>query len=61
MLTFRSTGSSSSEQRGANALNVSFETLYGGQLTLSTQLTILNYPVILSTYAAPHATDSLFI
>ena len=61
MLTFRSTGSSSSERRRANALNVSFETLYGGQFTLSTQLTILNYPVILSTEAAPHATDSLFI
>ena len=31
-----------------NARNVSFETLYGGQFTLSTQLTILYYPVILS-------------
>ena len=31
-----------------NARNVSFETLYGGQFTLLTQLIILNYPVILS-------------
>ena len=34
--------------RRANARNVSFETLYGGQFTLSTQLIILNYPVIIS-------------
>ena len=32
----------------AKARNVSFKTLYGGQFTLSTQLIILNYPVILS-------------
>ena len=31
-----------------NARKVSFETLYIGQLTLSTQLIILNYPVLLS-------------
>ena len=31
-----------------NARNVCFETLYGGQFTLLTQLIILNYPVILS-------------
>ena len=34
--------------RRANARNVSFLTLYGGQYTLSTQLIILNYPAILS-------------
>ena len=38
----------SSERRRANARNVSFKTLYVGQFTLSTQLIILNYPVILS-------------
>ena len=32
-----------SEWRRANARNVSFKTLYGGQFTLSTQLIILNY------------------
>ena len=32
----------------ANAQNVSFKTLYGGQFTLSTQLITLNYSVILS-------------
>ena len=32
----------------ANALNASFETLYGGQFTLLTQLIIPNYSVILS-------------
>ena len=32
----------------ANALNVSFKTLYGFQSTLLTQLLKLNYPVILS-------------
>ena len=32
----------------ANARNVSFGTLYGGQFTFSTQLIILNYPDILS-------------
>ena len=31
--------------RRANARNASFETLHGGQFTLSTQLIILNYPV----------------
>ena len=34
--------------RSAYAQTVIFETLYGGQFTISTQLTILNYPVILS-------------
>ena len=34
--------------RRANARNVSFETFYGGQFRLSTQLIILNYPIILS-------------
>ena len=34
--------------RRANARNFSFETLHGGQFTLSTQLIILNYPVIFS-------------
>ena len=33
--------------RRANARNVSLETLNGGQFTFSTQLIILNYPVIL--------------
>ena len=32
----------------ANTRNVSFEILYGGQFTLSIQLIVLNYPVILS-------------
>ena len=32
----------------ANVRNVNFETLYSGQFTLSTQLIIQNYPVILS-------------
>ena len=32
----------------AKTQNVSFETLYGGQLVLLTRLIILNYPVILS-------------
>ena len=32
----------------SNARNVSFETLYGGKFTLSTQLIILNHPVLLS-------------
>ena len=34
--------------RRADARNFSFETLHGGQFTLSTQLIILNYPVIFS-------------
>ena len=34
--------------RKANARNFSFETIYGGQFSSSTQLIILNYPVILS-------------
>ena len=34
--------------RSAYAQTVIFETLYGGQFTISTQLIILNYPVILS-------------
>ena len=34
--------------RRASARNVSFETFYGGQFRLSTQLIILNYPIILS-------------
>ena len=33
--------------RRANARNVGVETLYGGQFTLSTQLVILTYPVVL--------------
>ena len=33
--------------RRVNVRNVSFKTLYGGQFTLSTQLIIQNYPVIL--------------
>ena len=41
-------GPSFSLRRRANARNVSFQTLYGGQFTLSTQLITLNYPVILS-------------
>ena len=32
----------------ANTQKVRFQSPYGGQLTLSTQLIILNYPVILS-------------
>ena len=39
--------SSNSLWRRADARNVSFETLYGDQFTLSTQLMILNYPVSL--------------
>ena len=35
-----------SNGRRANVKNVSVETLYGGQFTLSTQLIIPNYPVI---------------
>ena len=35
-------------RRKASARNVSFVTFYGGQFMLSTQLIILNYPVILS-------------
>ena len=38
-----------SEGLSANARNVSFETLNGGQFTLSTQLMILSYLVVLST------------
>ena len=36
-----------STELSANAQNVSFVTLYGGQFTLSTQLIILKYSVIL--------------
>ena len=36
-----------SSERKADARDVGFETLYGGQFTLSTQWIILNYPVIL--------------
>ena len=32
-----------SEWRRVNARNISFETFYGGQFTLSAQLIILNY------------------
>ena len=39
---------SSSDEGLTGAQNVSFETFQGGQFTLSTQLIILNYPVILS-------------
>ena len=39
--------------RTANARNVSFLTLYGGQFTLSTQLIVQNYPVILSHRRSP--------
>ena len=38
----RTTGSSREPWRRANARNVSFETLYSGWITLSTQLIILN-------------------
>ena len=41
-------GISLCSNRGANIRNVNFETLYGGQFMLSTQLIILNYPVVLS-------------
>ena len=47
-LTFRALVLRLSLWRRANVPNVSFETLNGGQLTLSTQLIIPNYPVILS-------------
>ena len=36
------------DRRRANTRNVSFETIYVGQFTLSTQLIILNYLAILS-------------
>ena len=36
----------------AGTWNVSFETLYGGQFMLSTQLIIPNYPVILSHWCS---------
>ena len=41
--------------RRANTRNVSFETLSGGQFTLSTQLIIPNYPVILSHLTQHHS------
>ena len=47
-LTNRALARSYSLWRRANALNVSFKTLYGFQSTLLTQLLKLNYPVILS-------------
>ena len=47
-LTNRALVRSYSLWRRANALNVSFKTLYGFQSTLLTQLLKLNYPVILS-------------
>ena len=39
--------------RRANARNVSFFILYGGQFTFSTQLLTLNYLLYSPTYAAP--------
>ena len=36
-----------SSERKADARDVGFETLYGGQFTLSTKWIMLNYPVIL--------------
>ena len=39
--------------RRANTQNVGFETLYGGQLTLSTQLIKPNYPVVFPTDTVP--------
>ena len=48
--------------RRANARNVSLKTLYGSQFTLSSQLIILNYPVILScTDAAPYVYIYIYI
>ena len=44
---FRALALRLSPWRRANARNVRFETLYGGQFTLSTQLIIPNYPDIL--------------
>ena len=38
--------------KGYCAQNVSFQTLYSGQFTLSTQSKILNYPVILSHWCS---------
>ena len=46
-LTFRASALRPLLWRRANARNVSFETLYSGQFTLSTQLMIPNYLVIL--------------
>ena len=37
----------SEQMKKANTQKVRFQSPYGGQLTLSTQLIILNYPVIL--------------
>ena len=42
----------------ANAQNVSFQTLYGGQFTLSTQLIILIYPVIQSQSVTCHKSET---
>ena len=46
--TFRALALRQSHRRRANARNVSFKTLNGGQFTLSTQSITLNYPVTLS-------------
>ena len=44
-LTFRALAFHHSLWRRANARNLGFETLYGGQFTFSTHLVVLNYPV----------------
>ena len=45
-LTFRALALRQSLWRRANVRNVSFVSLYGGQFTLSSQLMILNYPIL---------------
>ena len=51
---FRALALRQSDWRRAKARNVSFEILYGGQFTLSTELIILNYPTNFSN--SIHAT-----
>ena len=47
-LTLRALAFRQSDCRRANAQNVNFKTLYGGQFTLPTQLIILNNPILLN-------------
>ena len=47
-MTFRALNLRHSLSQRANTKNVSFQTLYSGHFTFSTELIILNYPVILS-------------
>ena len=47
-LMFQALALHQSKRQRAGTQDISFKALYGGQFTLSTQLIILNYPVILS-------------